>query len=54
MGLNSPQINLTKAYVKASRSLIRDFGEIENLQVTAKGQVILFLQQTKERENTYR
>ena len=38
MRLNSPQINLiTKACLKASRSLIRDFGEIENLQVTAKG-----------------
>mgnify|MGYP001347021253 CR=1 FL=1 len=33
MRLNSPQINLiTKACMKASRSLIRDFGEIENLQ----------------------
>ena len=38
MRLNSPQINLiTKACIKASRSLIRDFGEIENLQVSAKG-----------------
>jgi len=38
MRLNSPQINLiTKASMKASRSLIRDFGEIENLQVSAKG-----------------
>ena len=38
MRLNSPQINLiTNACVKASRSLIRDFGEIENLQVSAKG-----------------
>ena len=35
MRLNSPQINLiTKACMKASRSLIRDFGEIENLQVS--------------------
>ena len=35
--LNSPQINLlTKACMKASRSLIRDFGEIENLQVSTK------------------
>ena len=32
------QINLiTKACMKASRSLIRDFGEIENLQVSTKG-----------------
>ena len=38
MRLNSPQINLiTKACMKASRSLIRDFGEIENLQVSLKG-----------------
>ena len=38
MRLNSPQINLiTKACMKASKSLIRDFGEIENLQVSTKG-----------------
>ena len=38
MRLNSPQINLiTKACMKASRSLIRDFGEVENLQVSTKG-----------------
>ena len=38
MRLNSPQINLiTKVCMKASRSLIRDFGEIENLQVSSKG-----------------
>ena len=38
MRLNSPQINLiTKACMKASRSLIRDFGEIEDLQVSSKG-----------------
>ena len=37
MRLSSPQINLIiKACMKASRSLIRDFGEIENLQVSAK------------------
>ena len=31
MRLNSPQINIiTKACMKASKSLIRDFGEIEN------------------------
>ena len=37
MRLNSPQINLiSKACMKASRSLIRDFGEIENLQVSSK------------------
>ena len=38
MRLESPQINLIiKACMKASRSLIRDFGEIENLQVSTKG-----------------
>ena len=37
MRLNSPQINLIiKACMKASRSLIRDFGEIEHLQVSTK------------------
>ena len=38
MRLNSPQINLmTKACMKAARSLIRDYGEVENLQVSSKG-----------------
>ena len=38
MRLDSSQINLiTRACMKASRSLIRDFGEIENLQVSTKG-----------------
>ena len=38
MRLNSPHINLIKrACMKASKSLIRDFGEIENLQVSKKG-----------------
>ncbi len=38
MRLNSPKINLiTRACEKASRYLIRDFGEIENLQVSTKG-----------------
>ena len=37
MRLNSPQINLiTRACMTASRSLIRDFGELENLQVSSK------------------
>ena len=37
MRLNSPKINLIiKICMKASRSLIRDFGEIENLQVSSK------------------
>ena len=38
MRLNSPQMNIiSKACLKASRSLIRDYGEIENLQVSTKG-----------------
>ena len=38
MKLNSPQFNLMyKACMKASRVLIRDFGEIEKLQVSEKG-----------------
>jgi myo-inositol-1(or 4)-monophosphatase len=38
MRLSSPQINLiTRACMKASRPLIRDFGELENLQVSSKG-----------------
>ena len=38
MRLNSPNINLiVKACMKASKSLIRDFGEIENLQISSKG-----------------
>ena len=37
MRLNSPKINLIiKACQKASKALIRDFGEIENLQVSTK------------------
>ena len=38
MKLNSANINiLVKACRKASKTLIRDFGEIENLQVSIKG-----------------
>ena len=38
MRLNSPKMNIMyKACMKASKSLIRDFGEIENLQVSSKG-----------------
>ena len=37
MRINTPHMNLIiKACSKASRSLIRDFGEIENLQVSSK------------------
>ena len=38
MRINSPKLNIMyKACMKASKSLIRDFGEIENLQVSTKG-----------------
>ncbi len=38
MRLNSPKLNIMyKACMKASKSLIRDFGEIEKLQVSSKG-----------------
>ena len=38
MRINSPQMNIIyKACMKASKSLIRDFGEIEKLQVSSKG-----------------
>ena len=38
MRLNSPSLNIIyKACNKASKSLIRDFGEIEHLQVSSKG-----------------
>ena len=38
MRINSPKLNIIqKACMKASKRLIRDFGEIENLQVSSKG-----------------
>ena len=38
MRISSPKLNVMyKACTKASKSLIRDFGEIENLQVSSKG-----------------
>ena len=38
MKINSPQFNLMyKACNKASKVLIRDFGEVEKLQVSEKG-----------------
>ena len=38
MRINSPKMNIIhKACMKASRSLIRDFGELEKLQVSSKG-----------------
>ena len=38
MRLNSPKINIIhKSCLRASKSMIRDFGEIEKLQVSAKG-----------------
>ena len=52
MRLNSPQINLiTKACMKASRSLIRDFGEIENLQVSPNS-LEQFVSKTEKQINT--
>ena len=49
MRLNSSHINLiTKACMKASKPLIRDFGEIENLQVSLKHLETLSLQLIKE------
>ena len=37
MKLDSPINILIKTCLKACKSLIRDFGEIENLQVSSKG-----------------
>ena len=38
MRISSPKLNIMyKACMKASKSLIRDFGEVENLQVSSKG-----------------
>ena len=38
MKINSPQFNLMhRACSKASKVLIRDFGEVEKLQVSEKG-----------------
>ena len=38
MRINSPKLNIMyRACMKASKSLIRDFGEVENLQVSSKG-----------------
>ena len=38
MRLNSPKLNIIyKACMKSAKSLIRDFGEIEKLQVSSKG-----------------
>ena len=38
MRLNSPRMTVMyNACMKASKSLIRDFGEIEKLQVSSKG-----------------
>ena len=54
MRLNSPQINLiTRACMKASRSLIRDFGEIENLQVSTKGPGDFVTSADKRTEKNY-
>ena len=38
MRISSPKLNIMyKACMRASKSLIRDFGEVENLQVSSKG-----------------
>ena len=38
MALNSPALNVMMAAArKAGRPLIRDFGEVENLQISMKG-----------------
>ncbi len=38
MKINSPQFNLMyRACMKASKVLIRDFGEVEKLQISEKG-----------------
>ena len=56
MRLNSPQINIiTKACMKASRSLIRDFGEIEKLQVSIKrSRGLCYISGQKNRKNINR
>ena len=38
---------MIKAAEKASKSVIRDFGEVEKLQVLKKGLMILLLKQIK-------
>ena len=49
MRLNSPQMNIIyKACIKASKSLIRDFGEIEKLQVSSKALGTLCQSQIKK------
>ena len=52
----SPNLNLMiKACEKASKIIIRDFGEIENLQVSKKG-YLSFVTKTDKRveKNSYR
>ena len=52
MRLNSPKLNIIyKACMKSAKSLIRDFGEIEKLQVSLKVQAILCRLQIKNRKN---
>ena len=51
MRLNSPKLNIIyKACMKSAKSLIRDFGEIEKLQVSLKVQAILCRLQIKEQK----
>ncbi len=45
MSILSPNLSIMlRAAEKAAKSLIRDYGEVENLQVSRKGLPILFLQ----------
>ena len=51
MRINSPKLNIMhKACMKASRSLIRDFGEIENFKSRQKDLEILFPLLIKEQK----
>ena len=53
MKLNSPNINvMIKACRKASKTLIRDFGEIEKLQVSIKGPADFVSSSDKKSEKT--
>ena len=56
MRLSSANINvMVKACRKAAKTLIRDFGEIEKLQVSLKGPGdFVTLSDKKSRKNSYR
>ncbi len=44
---------MVQAATKAGRSLARDFGEIENLQVSRKGQVTLSPKQITKQKRSF-